>query len=447
MTIPTISQYIESVSHPFGLFSTLNNLTCERDVYGDPILFSGGNSVVFKILSAGKQYALKCYTKIKPDVRTTYRHLSKIESTLLLKTKYLSGEIYVFGMDGKGEWYDVVMTEWAEGMTLEYELLKAIHYNNSDMFAALARNFDTLTLELLAQPWAHGDIKPANISVDNKGNMKLLDYDAMFFAEIKYETAGETGTPQYQHPLRDSQCIGKYIDDYPIALISATLHSLAALPDATSLYGSKDVFLFHPSEISAGKSAGHKAMKLYAAQRGDARLYRLLSMLESPTPTIKGLGELIAFGHENPDHTEKIETLEPFCTDSVWGYAASGVSIIPPMYDNALSFCEGLAIVELGGYRHFIDTSGRTVINCSGYEQIKPFSCGVAAVKREGLWGYIAPNGQIITKPQYGSAETFRKGIALTTTKTGRKRSLKIEDLLLEKRNSSLFKKLSEFVN
>lgn len=429
MTIPTISRYAESVLQPFGLFRTLNNIICERDVYGDPIIISGGNAAVFKVWSAGKPYALKCYTKLKQSPTHIYRKLREIESPLLFKTKYLPGEIYVFGMDGEGGWHDVAFSEWADGETLEYEIRKALHYGKSDMFAGLAKAFDAMVVELLSQPWAHGDLKPGNISVDSNGAMKLFDYDAMFFPELECETASETGTPQYQHPLRTPECFGKFIDDYSIALISATLHSLAAMPEAYQRYGSKDIFLFHPYEILEHKSAGHKAMKEYAAQKGNAYLYRMLVMLESPAPNIDRLRELISYGSLSANDSRPSNCCEPFVANGAWGYAAGDNIVIPPVYDNALSFSDELAIVELGGYRHFIDNCGKIAIDCSGYEQIKPFSHGAAAVKQNGVWGYMGTDGRLLIRPRYQSAETFRDGKAVVTTPAGRKNTLEITEV------------------
>lgn len=437
--IPTISRYAESVSKPFGLFRTLNNLICERDVYGDPLLYSGGNSAVFKIWSAGKKYALKCHTRVKPSTKHIYRKLSTVDSGLLFRTKYLPGEIYVFGMDGSGEWFDAILSEWAEGATLEYEICKAIHYGKPEMFSLLASNFDKMALELLAEQWAHGDLKPGNISVGSDGSMKLLDYDAMFFPDIEYEAAIEAGTCQYQHPLRSSYSIGKYIDDYSIAIISATLHSLAVCPSAASQYGRRDIFLFQPSDIYAGNSKGHAAMKSFAAKSGDARLYRLLSMLESASPQIEGLKDIISFGNDSGQAVGGTELYEPYCKDGKWGYKVNGATVIPLLYDGALKFYESLAIVELGGYSHYINAAGKTVIDCPAYENVKSFSCGLAAVKHNGLWGYIDANGRTVIKPQFITAETFRDGEAVVTTKTGRKKTLGIEEIRNGMKNKEYF--------
>ena len=63
MNTPTISQYAESVCHPYGRFRTLGEPAVERDAYGEPLLYAGGNAAVFKVWLAGRPYALKCYTR------------------------------------------------------------------------------------------------------------------------------------------------------------------------------------------------------------------------------------------------------------------------------------------------------------------------------------------------------------------------------------------------
>lgn len=228
MNTPTISQYAESVCHPYGRFRTLGEPAVERDAYGEPLLYAGGNAAVFKVWLAGRPYALKCYTRPGKRNGMLYAYLAARRTPLLCEVRYLPEELYIYGPDGEGAWYDTVLTEWADGDSLGYAVRRALHHRDTERMAALSRGFDAMVAALLSMPWAHGDLKPGNITVGTDGTMRLLDYDAMYIPGIDAPGAPETGTPQFNHPSRNASFFSKSIDDYPAALISAALRTLAA---------------------------------------------------------------------------------------------------------------------------------------------------------------------------------------------------------------------------
>lgn len=385
MNTPTISQYAESVCHPYGRFRTLGEPAVERDAYGEPLLYAGGNAAVFKVWLAGRPYALKCYTRPGKRNGMLYAYLAARRTPLLCEVRYLPEELYIYGPDGEGAWYDTVLTEWADGDSLGYAVRRALHHRDTERMAALSRGFDAMVAALLSMPWAHGDLKPGNITVGTDGTMRLLDYDAMYIPGIDAPGAPETGTPQFNHPSRNASFFSKSIDDYPAALISAALRTLAAdlsFADGADL---TDSLLFTPPELFARRSERYAKALTEAARRGDAVTYRLLALLLSPTPALPSLGGIIRFATDGNDALPAGNTApEPFLRNGAWGYETAGHETVPPLFDTALRFTEGLAVVETGGFRHFIDPTGHTAIVGSGYDHLKPFRSGVAAVRRAG---------------------------------------------------------------
>lgn len=389
---PTITQYAESISNPRGLFRTLGEPACERNTYGEPHCMSGGSAVVFKIEVAGERWALKCYTRPNERMREICRYFSDNDYPIVNRMRYLPQEVYVYDVGGRGAWYDAVLTRWVEGATLDYEIRRAIHYGDRDRMNVLAVSFDRMATELLSMPWAHGDLKPLNIVVEPSGNMRPIDFDAVFYPGSDGLPSAENGTPQYNHPSRCKYAPGKFIDDYPAAIISSTLHSIALQPSLADRFGTPDAFLFEPSAIMKGLDPGYKAARETAAKAGDSRLYALLSLLDGPSPILRRLKELLEF---TPDaNTYRPQSVpEPFREEEKWGYRCGHKVQILPLFDRALEFSEELAAVSLGGFNHFIDFSGKTVINGSSYDMVKPFCNGLAAVNRNGLWGYIDREG------------------------------------------------------
>ncbi len=117
-----------------------------------------------------------------------------------------------------------------------------------------------------------------------------------------------------------------------------------------------------------------------------------------------------------------------------WGYInKDGVEVIPCKYDDAYSFNEGLARVNIGGKTDelgnfkggkwgFIDKTGKIVVDLK-YDYVRDFSEGLAAVLVKeneddyfGQWGYVDKTGKEIIPLHYKSAHNFNEGLAFVTT-------------------------------
>ena len=92
---------------------------------------------------------------------------------------------------------------------------------------------------------------------------------------------------------------------------------------------------------------------------------------------------------------------------------ASGEVVIPPQFDDAYMFREGLALVENDGKIGFIDTKGKYAVPPI-YEDAEPFSEGLAAVSIDGdHYGFINKNGEDVIAAIYDDAHSFSDGVAL----------------------------------
>lgn len=95
-----------------------------------------------------------------------------------------------------------------------------------------------------------------------------------------------------------------------------------------------------------------------------------------------------------------------------WGYInRQGEVVISCQFEDAYPFQEGLAAVQTGKYpnRHygFIDTGGNWVIQPQFNDVGNVFSQGLAAVKLGDLWGYIGRNGNWTIAPAFSRAWPF----------------------------------------
>ena len=96
-----------------------------------------------------------------------------------------------------------------------------------------------------------------------------------------------------------------------------------------------------------------------------------------------------------------------------WGFIdKSGMMVIPPKFDDAEAFHEGLAKIAVKGLYGYADKSGAIVIPPQ-FEEADSFSNGLAPVgdSRNRHW-YIDRRGERAFKGEYGVASTFFKGLA-----------------------------------
>ena len=89
----------------------------------------------------------------------------------------------------------------------------------------------------------------------------------------------------------------------------------------------------------------------------------------------------------------------------------SGEILIPPTYQDAGKFSQGLAAVKKNGKWGYIDRKGDIVIDFQ-FDDAKNFSQNLASVKQNEKWGYADKNGKVVIDYQFEKADPFRRGKA-----------------------------------
>ena len=279
----SIRQFIEALQDPYGLTRTLGEIEVCRSSDGEPLRWVGNSAVVFKIRCGGRYKMLKCYTRPMEHLEAIYQE------------KLLRQELYVWQADGQGEWCDVVIDDWIEGITLYEAVMRGAGSGDKAHLSNLARQFDRLALELLESDWAHGDLKPENILLDESGTLRPVDFDAMFLPVFAGEKSPELGTAAYQHPGRTAEDFDASIDDYSIATISTTLHALALEPGLLARYNRGEGLLLSPRKIVRHGCAAHAECLALFEKAGDAVRYRIARLLESPLMRLPNLKRTVGF--------------------------------------------------------------------------------------------------------------------------------------------------------
>ncbi|WP_299458287.1 WG repeat-containing protein [uncultured Microscilla sp.] len=99
-----------------------------------------------------------------------------------------------------------------------------------------------------------------------------------------------------------------------------------------------------------------------------------------------------------------------------WGYVNQlGKVIIPFKYNQANSFIDGFAMVSVGDENpHFISRQG------DKYDDFRAYEEGMAAVRKNGKWGFIDEQGKLMIPYRYDEVRSFKKGWA--QVRTGKKK-------------------------
>jgi tetratricopeptide (TPR) repeat protein len=149
--------------------------------------------------------------------------------------------------------------------------------------------------------------------------------------------------------------------------------------------------------------------------------------------TIVMLLAALAWGYGQPVESWAVGKLIPVFRDQKFGYLdQAGKMVIPPQFDGAGEFSEGLAHVFIrakndatkgpkaplpgaGGKFGYIDESGKVVIPPQ-FDLVTSFSEGMALVgmgePETAKWGYINKTGKIVVPLELEAAGPFKEGLA-----------------------------------
>ena len=367
--ISSVAQYILSVKYLDMMSRSLGSrhispIFDESD--NEKLRCSVGNSViVFEVMCEGRKMAMRVYMRKHPNLRAIYGD------------RYYPKELLVNSSDTNYSLADVVLCEWYEGESLQRKIEQ--WYNKPAKMQALSQMFEEFALSLLGETWAHGDVKPENIIFSND-NLHLIDFDAMYREGFSAEDCVEIGTRQFQHPQRNKSNFGCDIDDYPIALIATVLAAMALDASIGRGVPDSDNLLISPHLAVKGEDKMLERIEALFAERGDVRHYRIAKLLHSSMPSLPQLKNLL---ERTPQIAVSAESLTLEYYNGYWGFALGGRFVIPPLYDLAFEFSEGLALVRVGDVWHFIDERGEVVITCGRGVGIKPFKGGVTRITKE----------------------------------------------------------------
>lgn len=244
MSWPTQGEYNQAIQNPRIAFRDpeLRAGTCYTNRFGVPVPWSGQNAAVYKVMCAGKAWAIKCFTHEVSDQQVRYSRIS--EHLAKAKLGYTVGfKFHDEGINVKGRWYPLLQMEWVEGERLNDYVRR--HLSEPGKLQQLAQRVLQMVRDLQAAGIAHGDLQHGNILVCNE-YLRLVDYDGVWVPSLAGLPPSEVGHPHYQHPDRLRGNVAHFdggLDNFSLWVIVLGLYALSVEPSLWEQTGRGDDWL------------------------------------------------------------------------------------------------------------------------------------------------------------------------------------------------------------
>jgi hypothetical protein len=241
MICPTALDYSNAVQNPHLNFQDpeLQQGEPELTPFGLPRPWSGNFATVFQMHCQQCDWAVRCFTRELSDQQSRYavihHHLENAKLPYTVQFDFIPKGIKV-----NGQWYPILKMAWVEGELLDQFIFKHLH--NAKILRQLAIRWVRMVKQLDATQMAHGDLQQGNVLIV-KGNIKLVDYDAMFVPALNGQKSREIGHPNYQHPSRTASDFDVYVDRFSAWIVYISLVALSLNPDLWQLVRAGDEFI------------------------------------------------------------------------------------------------------------------------------------------------------------------------------------------------------------
>lgn len=253
-----------------------------------PLVFSGQFAIVFKIKSADKTWAVRCFLQNFQDRTERYKRIS--EFILKDDLEYtVNFELIENGIKIRDTFYPILKMEFVSGSSLG-EYLRA-YSKDTDKLKNFQERFSEMMLQLRANGIAHGDLQHDNIVITQEGRIRLIDYDGMFVPSLSGHNANELGHANYQHPKRAVKHFDHQLDNFSAWLIKESIDLLIEENGTVSLAPHGDYLFLNRKDFENP----HRSRALFELERlskkGRAFSQRIRYLLSIPPLEIPSIDE------------------------------------------------------------------------------------------------------------------------------------------------------------
>jgi eukaryotic-like serine/threonine-protein kinase len=202
---PDIRAYHTAVQHAATAFTlpALREAQFTQDDWG-PVLASGRSAVVFQAkLRNGSTRAVRCYTRQEASSRQRYAQLAGYVADYQLTAHVADVIWHEQGIELGSQRWPVLEMDWIEGRILDEYVAYLVETSQTSALGTLADRWRELIRTLQEADFAHGDLQHANVIVDDRGQLRLVDLDGVWIPPFSnLSPPDEIGHENYQHPDR-----------------------------------------------------------------------------------------------------------------------------------------------------------------------------------------------------------------------------------------------------
>ena len=250
-TFPVAGDYYKAVQAPGRAF-TVPKLQTAQFVWDSlgPTLARGSSAVVFQAAVDGSPQAVRCYIRNDASSRDRYSALSTYLASHDL-SPHVSGTIWLdSAIRVNNATWPVLQMGWIDGRTLNEYVDFLVAGSNVAALTMLAASWRDMVALLQNSSFGHGDLQHGNVMVDQKGQLRLVDFDGVWIPQLAgHSPPTEYGHPNYQRPgLREWD---RWLDTFSALVIYLSLVALSKDPGLwLALYNSKNL-LFSRTDFFA----------------------------------------------------------------------------------------------------------------------------------------------------------------------------------------------------
>jgi hypothetical protein len=250
-TFPVAGDYYKAVQVPGRTF-TVPKLQTAQFVWDSlgPTLARGSSAVVFQAAVDGSPQALRCYIRNDASSRDRYSALSTYLASHDL-SPHVSGTIWLdSAIRVNNATWPVLQMGWIDGRTLNEYVDFLVAGSNVAALTMLAASWRDMVALLQNSSFGHGDLQHGNVMVDQKGQLRLVDFDGVWIPQLAgHSPPTEYGHPNYQRP--GLRAWDRWLDTFSALVIYLSLVALSKDPGLwLALYNSKNL-LFSRADFSA----------------------------------------------------------------------------------------------------------------------------------------------------------------------------------------------------
>lgn len=249
MHYPSKEDYVKAVQHSESFTSAeLKRATFVLDrLWQIPRPAAGTTAVVFEAMIDGEPQALRFFTRDDASSRERYDALQDhfIAQNLVphvAMSHWMDNAIRI-----SDHTWPVVRMQWVTGRTLNRHVEGLVKNEDTGQLESLAKAWRQLVLRLQRAEFAHGDLQHGNVLIDDKGTLRLVDFDCSWITRFAGQPAPkETGHRNYQPEHRPW---GRWMDTFSGLVIYTSLLALSKNPTHWHTLNNGENLLFRQEDF------------------------------------------------------------------------------------------------------------------------------------------------------------------------------------------------------